>query len=103
MAADSYHFTHNRRARVYGRWEDGKYIADDMSPVVVKCANCGNYVRSIVQIIQTFKLREGHPAIAQNGGKDKIFRTENWCLRCLVTGTEEDSSRTMLGVGYGSS
>lgn len=100
---EGYHFTPNKRARVYGRWEGQKYYPDDVSPVVVKCANCFNYVRNIVQVISVMKLKEGHPQIAQNGGKDKIYRTENWCLRCVVTGTEEDSNRTIMGVGYGSS
>lgn len=95
-------FTPNKRARVFGRWEGKKFIPDDASPVVVKCANCFNYVRNIVQVIQVYKLREGHPEIARTG-KDKIFRTENWCLRCINSPSmEDDAGRTILGVGYGS-
>jgi len=101
MGGESYHFTPNKRARVYGRWEDKKYIPDDVAPVVIKCYNCGNYVRNIIQVISAVKLRDGHPQIAANGGKDKLYKTENWCTRCVTTGTEEDSNRTILGVGYG--
>jgi len=101
--ATGLHFTPNKKARVFGRWEGQKYIPDDVSPVVVKCANCGNYVRNIMQVLSVLKLREGHPQIAQNGGKDKIYRTENWCLQCVNNPTyEDDSNRTIMGVGYGS-
>lgn len=101
MGADSYHFTVGRRARTYGRWDPGKkeVIKDDLEPAKVRCANCGQYVRFIVQTIQVYKLAEGDPRIQQLG-KDKVFRTENWCLQCIRAGNvEDDSTRTFVNIG----
>ena len=103
--SDGLHFTPDRRPRKFGTWDPGSksVIKDDLEIVKVKCANCYNYVRTIVQIVQVYKLREGDPRVAQTG-KDKVFKTENWCLQCMRgANMEDDSSKVMLGVGYGSS
>jgi len=93
MGADSYHFTPNTRARIYNK------ETDDLEPVKVRCANCYNYVRAITQLTFVYKLREGDPRIAQLG-KDKVFRTENWCLECMRgANIEDDKTRTFVNLG----
>lgn len=101
--ADSYHFTPTYKSRKIGSWDGKQVIQDDLEVVKVRCANCGNYVRGTFEYVQVFKLREGDPRIAQMG-KDKVFKSERWCLRCMRgANIEDDSDRTMLGIGYGSS
>ena len=93
MSTDSYHFTPQKRARMYNK------ETDDLEPVKIKCANCYNYVRFVWQNTQVFKLREGDPRIAQMG-KDKVYRTENWCTNCMRSANiEDDSSRTFVNLG----
>ena len=105
MMSDSWHFTPGYKSRKIGTWDPAKkeVIKDDLEIVKVRCANCGNYVRGTIEYVQVFKLREGDPRIAQMG-KDKVFKSERWCLPCVrAAPMEDDSNRTMLGIGYGSS
>ena len=104
MGADSYHFTPGYKSRKIGSWDERHgYIKDDLEIVKVRCANCGNYVRGTVEYVMVYKLREGDPRIQQMG-KDKVFKSERWCLACFRgANIEDDSNRTMLGSGYGSS
>lgn len=101
MGADSYHFTPNKRARKYGTWDEGqkKVIPDDLEPAKLRCANCFNYVRNTIEVVQVYKLREGDPRI-QGLGKDKVFRTERWCLNCIrSSNVEDDVGRTFVNLG----
>jgi len=52
-----------------------------------------------MQTIQVYKLQDGDPRIASLG-KDKVFRTENWCMQCVRAGNiEDDTNRTFVNLG----
>lgn len=100
--ADSYHFTPGYKSRKIGSWDGKRIVQDDLEIVKVRCANCGNYARMTFEGVMLYKLREGDPRIAQYG-KDKVYKSERWCLQCIRgANIEDDSNRTMLGIGYGS-